>query len=133
MRALPRLIACSVFRPALDYLESEEMHPQLCLTFLPSNLQFKPMELNDRLFQEITVARRRGERTVCLYGDCFAGMTEFCDKRGTIKVSGLHCFELLLGREHYEDIISEMVGTYFVDKDLLENFEAYCSQPLELF
>jgi hypothetical protein len=48
------------------------------------------------------------------------------------KVPGLHCFETLLGSKQYEKIMNEMPGTYFLERDLILNFEEYCLEPLEL-
>jgi len=39
---------------------------------------------------------------------------------------------MLLGSEQYENIINEMPGTYFLERDLILNFEEYCLEPLEL-
>jgi hypothetical protein len=39
---------------------------------------------------------------------------------------------MLLGSKRYEDIIEEMVGTYFLERDLILNFEKYCLEPLAL-
>jgi hypothetical protein len=39
---------------------------------------------------------------------------------------------MLLGSEQYENIINEMPGTYFLERELILNFAEYCSEPLEL-
>lgn len=39
---------------------------------------------------------------------------------------------MLLGGKRYEDIIKEMVGTYFLERDLILHFEKYCLEPLAL-
>lgn len=127
------IIACSVFKPALEYLGIEEKYPQVCTTFLPSNLHLQPTELKENLLREIKAAKRRYKRTVCLYGDCFPGIEGFCKNQGTIKVPGLHCFEMLLGGERYQRIIAEVAGTYFLERELIQNFRLYCLEPLELF
>jgi hypothetical protein len=48
------------------------------------------------------------------------------------KVPGHHCFQMLLGSKRYEDIMKEMVGTYFLERDLILHFEKYCLEPLAL-
>ncbi len=132
MRPSTRLIACGVFRPALEHLKLEERYPYLCYNYLPSNLHLRPQDLRKHLLDVITSARQRNERILCLYGTCFPDIDDFCRHQGVTKVPGLHCFEMLLGSEQYENIINEMPGTYFLERDLILNFEEYCLEPLEL-
>ncbi|MGD8371239.1 MAG: DUF1638 domain-containing protein [Syntrophobacterales bacterium] len=133
MRPATRLVACGVFRPALEHLRVEERYPRLRSTYLPSNLHLRPQDLRSRLSETITSAKQRNERIFCLYGECFPDIDDFCRQHGVIKVPGLHCFEMLLGSEQYENIINEMPGTYFLERDLILNFEEYCLEPLELY
>ncbi len=133
MRSPTRVIACGVFRPTLEYLELEKRYPHVHLTFLPSNLHLRPQELEVALKKEIISAKERNEKVVCLYGNCLPDMDGFCQDLQAVKVSGLHCFQMLLGSERYQDIIEEIPGTYFLDSDLILNFEEYCAGPLELY
>ena len=132
MRSSTRLIACGVFRPALEHLKLEERYPYLRYNYLPSNLHLRPQDLRRQLSETITSARQGNERILCLYGTCFPDIDDFCRHQGVTKVPGFHCFEMLLGSERYENIINEMPGTYFLERDLILNFEEYCLEPLEL-
>lgn len=132
MRSSTRLIACGVFRPALEHLKLEERYPYLRYNYLPSNLHLRPQDLRRQLSGTITSARQGNERILCLYGTCFPDIDDFCRHQGVTKVPGFHCFEMLLGSEQYENIINEMPGTYFLERDLILNFEEYCLEPLEL-
>ncbi len=85
------------------------------------------------MLNHLTRSGKRGERVVCLYGDCFPNISEECRKRGTEKIRGCHCYELLLGRERFRRIMDETAGTYFLERDLLVDFEKCCLQPLELY
>jgi len=129
---ITRIVACAVFKPAVEYLELERRYPNLRLTYLPSNLHLRPQELENHLLREITSAQERNERVICLYGDCFPDIDDFCQEHGAIKVPGHYCYEMLLGSERFRQLIEEMTGTYFVEKDLILNFEEYCVRPLEL-
>jgi hypothetical protein len=126
------VIACGVFRPALEYLELENRYPHLHSTFLPSNLHLRPQQLEIALRKEINSAKKRDEKVVCLYGNCLPDMSSFCHRLGVVKVPGLHCFQMLLGNKRYQSAIDEIPGTYFLDSDLILNFEEYCAEPLEL-
>ncbi len=127
-----RIIACSVFRPALDYLLVRNPRANLRTTYLPSNLHVKPLKLKRFLSKEVAAAKKRGERVVCLYGECFPDISEFCDKQDVKKISGFHCYEMLLGSGEFKKLIDETAGTYFLEQDLIRNFESYCAKPLEL-
>ena len=127
-----RIIACAVFKPAIEYLRLEKKYPDLRLTYLPSNLHLRPEELKARLLEEIASAQKRDERVLCLYGDCFPDIDGFCQEHGVVRVPGHYCWEMLLGPERFRKLIDEMAGTYFVERDLILNFEEYCMVPLEL-
>ena len=129
---ITRIVACQVFKPAIEALKLEEKYKTLRLTYLPSNLHLRPQELKNRLLNEIMVARKRKERVICLYGDCFASIDDFCEEYGVLKVPGHYCYEMLLGSERFSQLLSEMAGTYFAEKELIQNFEEYCVIPLEL-
>ena len=128
-----RLIACGVFRSALEYLDLKERNFGLSVTFLPSILHLHPQKLRKMLSNEIGSAKERNERTVCLYGSCFPDFDDFCDHHGVEKVPGDYCFQMLLGSRRYEEIMKEMVGTYFLERDLILNFKKYCLEPLALW
>lgn len=127
-----RIIACGVFKPALEYLQLEKRYRNVRLTYLPSNLHLRPQELKERLLKELTAAQKRNERVICLYGECFPGIDHFCQQHGVAKVLGHYCYEMLLGSERFERLINEMAGTYFAEKDLILHFQEYCVRPLEL-
>ena len=131
-RKITRIIACSVFKPALDNLKLEERYPHLRLTYLPSHLHLKPQQLKKRLRKELASIKKSNERIICLYGDCFPEIDDFCQQEGVFKVPGHYCYEMLLGSERFWQLIEETTGTYFAERDLLLNFEQYCVRPLEL-
>lgn len=128
-----RLIACGVFKPALEFLKVEEKYPQLRLTFLPSNLHLYPQELKKKLLKEIVSARKRDEQPLSLYGNCFPGIDKICTRNCGHKIPGLHCYEILLGNQKYAKIIKKTAGSYFLERELIINFKEYCLDPLELY
>ena len=84
------------------------------------------------MLKEVAASQKRNERVICLYGECFPGIDDFCQQHGVIKVTGHYCYEMLLGSERFRRLIEEMAGTYFAERDLILNFEEYCVRPLEL-
>lgn len=130
---ITRIIACAVFKPVLIYLQVKDRFPNLRFTYLPANLHLRPQEIKNRLLKEITSAKKRGERVICLYGNCFPDMEDFCEEQSVIKVPGHYCYEMLLGNKRFRRLVDEMAGTYFLEKELILNFKTYCMDPLELY
>lgn len=125
------IIACGVFKPFLDTLELKR-YPQVRLTFLPSNLHLFPNELKNLLRKEIISVQKTGKNLICLYGNCFPDMESFCRDQNVTKVPGDLCYEMLLGKEVFRKIMDETAGTYFIEKELILNFDEYCVDPLDL-
>ncbi len=132
-RNLTRIIACGVFRPALERLRLASRYPGLRVTYLPPVLHTRPERLQKQLQRRVATAERRTEQVVCLYGECFPDLGEFCRQRGIAKVPGHNCYEMFLGSDLFQQITDETTGTYFLERDLIENFREYCSEPLELY
>jgi len=129
---ISRIIACQVFKPAIESLQLEQRYPILRLTYLPANLHLQPQELRNRMLAEIKAAEKRNERVICLYGNCFPSIEDFCQEHGVIKLPGHYCYEMLLGSDRFGQLLDQMAGTYFAEKELIQNFEEYCVIPLEL-
>lgn len=127
-----RIISCSVFRSAIERLKLKQRFPDIAITFLPSSLHNRPEEIKEHLNTELEKARASGERAVCLYGECFKDIDLFCHEHGASRVRGHHCYELLLGAGTFGRIMEENARTYFLEGELVINFEEYCLKPLEL-
>ena len=116
----------------METLRLGKIYTDLRLTYLPSNLHLRPQELKKRMLTEIKAAQKKNERVICLYGECFPGIDDFCQEYGAAKVPGHYCYEMLLGSQRFSQLLEEMAGTYFAEKELIQNFEEYCVIPLEL-
>jgi len=129
---ITRIFACGVFKPALEHLRLAKRYPNLRVTYLPPVLHTRPQKLEKYLLRRIATAQRKDELIICLYGECFPDITDFCQYHGVTKVPGHNCYEMLLGSERFRQFTDETAGTYFLEKDLLLNFREYCIKPLEL-
>jgi hypothetical protein len=132
-RNIVRIIACQVFKPALEYLRLENKCPYIRPTYLPPNLHLRPQDLGKYLRGEVMAAERKNERIICLYGECFPGISEYCQRHGACRVQGPYCWEIFLGSERFNRLLEEDAGTYFLEKELICNFAEYCIEPLELY
>ncbi len=127
-----RLIACGVFVPALENLGLDRRWPGLELKVMPASLHIQPTRLYEMLAQELARSDCPRPRTGLLYGSCFPGIDDFCRKQGLRRVSGAHCYEMLLGPRRFTRLMDETAGTFFAERVLLQNFEQHCVEPLEL-
>ena len=127
-----RIIACGVFKPVMEHIALQEKYPNLKVTYLPSVLHLRPPDLKNFLVKEINTAQKKDEDVICLYGWCFPDIEEICKQHNVIKVPGTYCYEMFLGPDRFNQIMNETAGTYFMEKDLITNFEQHCKIPLEL-
>jgi len=127
-----RIIACEVFRPALEALDIEARYAHVKVTYLPSTLHSNSSELKRRLLQELTLAKSRGEKAVFLYGACFPNIDDLCQEEGAVRAPGDFCYEILLNHQRFKRLMDETAGTYFAERDLILNFDEFCRIPLEL-
>jgi hypothetical protein len=132
-RDATRIIACRVFKPALEQLHLARRYPSLRVSYLPPVLHIRPRQLEQHFRRRVAIAAKRPERLVCLYGDCFPDISEFCRLRGIVKVPGQNCYEILLGTDLFARLLDETAGTYFLERELILNFREYCLEPLELY
>jgi hypothetical protein len=126
------IIACNVFRSAIEHLGIQARYPDLLIRYLPSHLHLRPLELKRRLLAEITAARENHQPVGCLYGHCFDDIEDVLEEVGVPRIRAGHCFEILMGGDRFRQWIQDQAGTFFMEKDLVENFETYCWEPLEL-
>ena len=90
------------------------------------------MDLQEKLVNEFENAHQKGEKAICLYGNCVAGINDLCAEHGVLKVPGEFCHDILLGPERFAQYIQETAGTYFMEQDIIANFDMHCREPLEL-
>ena len=126
------IIACGVFKDALSHLADRFSGRLLGLHYLPANLHLNPMALKERLLAAIQEAQKAGGVAACLYGRCFPEIDECLIPQGVRRIRCDHCYEAFLGRRRYRRMIDACPGSFFVEKELLLDFDNLCRRPLEL-
>ncbi len=127
-----RIIACGVFRDALRHIEPQRFHQNVTITYINPYLHNYPQKLKEEILYQIHLAKKAGDKILCLYGRCYPDLDDHLCEMGIPRVPGEHCYEILLESKRFHALIDEEAGTYFVEKDLILNFHEYCIQPLEL-
>jgi hypothetical protein len=126
------LIACDAFRSALAYLKIQQRYAGLTIHYLPGHLHLRPVELKRRILEQIRLVRKGNKPAGCLYGHCFEDIDEVLQKAAMPRIQTAHCFEILLSGDRFRQIIQDQAGTFFMEKELIENFQKHCWEPLEL-
>jgi hypothetical protein len=126
------IISCNVFKDALSHLTDRFSGRPLRVHYLPANLHLNPMALKKRLLVAIQEAKQADHRPACLYGICFPGIDKCLGVEGVDRIRCDHCYETFLGRRRYRRLIDACPGSFFVEKELLLDFDDLCRGPLEL-
>jgi len=92
-----------------------------------------PQKLKTELLKQVITAKMNREKILCLYGHCFPGIDQFCARYNAPRIAAAHCYELFLGSARFRKIMDAEAGSFFMERDLILNFEAYCLNPLELY
>ena len=126
------IIACAVFKDALAYLAEWIDQRPFTVTFLPAHLHLNPRALKKNLLN--TIGQVKMERTCmgCLYGQCFPDIDTCLASAQALRIPCGYCYEVFLGHQRYNRIMTEQPGTFFVEKELLLDFDNLCRSPLEL-
>jgi hypothetical protein len=97
-------LGCGVFKMEMDELVKQGKL-DCDIIYLDSMLHMKPATL-EREMQEV-LDGTKNDRYLLLYGDCHPHMHEMeaCDD--TVKVSGINCCEILLGKAVYRKLQKE--------------------------
>jgi hypothetical protein len=94
-------LSCGVFKMELAALIKKGKLDCPVIT-LESMLHMKPAKLEQEM--EGTLAAHSGEKVLILYGDCHPGMHEMQNRENTIRVTGINCCDIILGRAAYQKL-----------------------------
>ena len=126
------VIACNAFRDAITYLNFAQRFPNVKFRYLPASLHLRPVELKKHILREIRALAPQGGKVACLYGQCFPDIDNELEKEKVIRIDCSHCYEAMLGKKQFAQVIEEQPGSFFMEKELIVNFQKDCWEPLEL-
>lgn len=127
-----KVIACEVFRTALRYLgiDRSESAPQI--VYIPSHLHLYPQRLKQQLLDSLAIIDQDQTSGICLYGQCVPDIDSVLHPLQIDRIKCSYCYEVLLGYHVHTQLMREHPGTFFLEKDCIENFDNFCRIPLEL-
>lgn len=104
-------LSCSVFHPELTHL-AERGVLDLRVRYLSSSMHMVPGKLDRRMQDLMAAERKRGNRVLLVYGDCHPHMHDLERAEDVARICGLHCGEILLGKQRYKQLLRE--GTFLL-------------------
>lgn len=94
------------------------------LRALPALHHMTPLKITRDLDKMLTEVRANYERVIVVYGECGAvGIDEVLAKHQAVRVSGPHCYEIYAGATHFDQLMAEEPGTFFLTDWLLWAYE----------
>jgi hypothetical protein len=94
-------LACGVFRMELETL-ARQGKLDCNIIALESMLHMKPSKLEREMGRIIEAGQN--DKFLIIYGDCHPHMHEMQERENVAKVSGINCYDILLGRETYRKL-----------------------------
>ena len=126
------IIACDVFHDALQYLGADRPDAPHRIIYLPSHLHLHPHRLHRQMRSCLASASSGCPFAGCLYGKCFPEIDSVLSAHKINRVACDTCYELLLGRDVYRELMIKRPGSFFIERALIEDFDNLCRIPLEL-
>lgn len=112
------IIACSIFRKELDFLQ-DSGKIDVPIVYLNSMLHMQPVELKKVLDDTLNVYK--DDRILLLYGDCHARMLDYEKNPNIIRSPGINCCEIVLGSEKFHALRKE--GAFILLPEWIDRWE----------
>ncbi len=126
------IIACEVFQGALRYLGIDRQDAPNNIIYLPSHLHLYPERLKQQMLRCLESGGISTSYAGCLYGQCFPDIDTVLSTWKIERITCGHCYEILLGRAAYRELMAYRPGSFFLEKAVIEDFDRLCCIPLEL-
>ena len=118
------LIACgAIAQPCADVVGRQgwpvDVHP------LPPLLHNQPHRIADRVASLGDALSERYPAVAVGYADCgtYGALDELCERRGWLRLEGLHCYDLYAGPDAVTRLFEEEPGTYVLTDFLVRSFD----------
>ncbi|MGE5406615.1 MAG: DUF1638 domain-containing protein [Methanosarcina sp.] len=92
------IIACSIFRYELEYLQSRN-RIDIPIVYIGSMLHMNPKKLQELL--DARLKEYEHSKVILLFGDCHARMLDYETNTNVVRAQGINCCEIFLGFTEY--------------------------------
>ncbi|MDA0996900.1 MAG: DUF1638 domain-containing protein [Proteobacteria bacterium] len=126
------IIACGALAREIGWVVDANKLTGVDLTCLPAELHNRPKEIPGQLRRKIEINRGKYDRIVALYGDCGTGgeLDELLAAEGVERIAGEHCYAFFAGRDSFDGLMAEELGSFFLTDYLARVFDRLIIQGL---
>jgi len=122
-------LACSVFQPEIEILTRRGEIP-FPVSHVDSRLHMQPQLLVQTLQSRIDALLKNSRGVILFFGDCHIRMHQLCANSRVVRLDGLNCGMILLGRERYRELMHQRAFLVFPEwaarwREVLEDLDAY--------
>ncbi|HYH93174.1 MAG TPA: DUF1638 domain-containing protein [Candidatus Saccharimonadales bacterium] len=121
--AQPRVLIVGCGALARELVALTRHLPNVDLTCLPATLHNRPGGIPEAVRQRIRRRRAGYDRVFVAYADCGTGglLDPVIAQEGVERLAGAHCYEFYAGREAFERLQDEELGTFYLTDFLARN------------
>jgi len=123
--AAPRVLVVGCGALARELVTLTRHLPNVTLTCLPATLHNRPGGIPEAVRQRIRRRRAGFDRVFVAYADCGTGglLDHVIAEEGVERLAGAHCYEFYAGREAFERLQDEELGTFYLTDFLARNVD----------
>ena len=128
------LIACGALARELVEIRKRNGWEFLKIQCLPADLHHKPVKIPAAVDDAIVRYGDGFEHVFVAYGDCGTSgeLDRVLEKHGVERIPGAHCFEFFPGKDVYDELAEEELGTFYLTDFLVRHFERLVVKSLGL-
>jgi uncharacterized protein DUF1638 len=132
--ATPRVLIVGCGALANELVALTRNLPNVDITCLPATLHNRPGGIPGAVRDRIRRRRAGYDRVFVAYADCGTGglLDPVIAEEGVERLAGAHCYEFYAGREAFEQMSAEEVGTFYLTDFLARNFDRLVVSALGL-
>jgi len=128
------LIACGALARELVEIRRRNHWDHLRIQCLPADLHHTPAKIPAAVDAAIEKHRDRFQHIYVAYGDCGTSgeLDRVLEKHGVERIPGAHCFEFFPGKDVYDALAEEELGTFYLTDFLVRHFDRLVVRSLGL-
>ena len=132
--AAPRVLIVGCGALARELVTLTRGLPNVDITCLPATLHNRPGGIPEAVRQRIRRRRSGYDRVFVAYADCGTGglLDNVIAEEGVERLAGAHCYEFYAGREAFEQLQDEELGTFYLTDFLARNADRLVFEALGL-
>lgn len=119
------VVVCGILESEVRKV-AQKLEIPLNIVVMSPELHVYPFQLKKELEDQLKTIE---DQVVIVYGECFPGIDDVCEKYSAVRIQGENCYEMVAGDRFYQ-LLKEEPGTYFLLPQLCEKFEELTKKVL---